>query len=204
MLRRHFLSYSLPVAAAGIGLPGVTFAQDKPVILDMAIGEENAPITVVEYASFTCPHCKRFHEDVFGGIKTNYVETGKVRFIQRDVYFDRLGLWAAMLARCGDGSKFFGVSDILFRTQREWTDGDTGADIVQNLLKVGRLAGMNDEDMNACLQDGEMAQALVDVYQENADRDGISNTPSFIINGKPYPNMNYEDFAAVLDGLATN
>lgn len=201
MLRRHFLSLSLPFAA-GIGLPNLSFAQTVPEVLDMAIGDEDAPVTMIEYASFTCPHCKRFHEEVFGEIKTNYIETGKVRFIQRDVYFDRLGLWAAMLARCDGGERFFGISDILFRKQQEWTTGDDGAVIVQNLMRIGRLAGMNDDVMNECMQDGAKAQALVDTYQKNSEKDSITSTPSFIINGKSYGNMTYDDFAEVFDDLA--
>ncbi len=171
------------------------------LVQEMAMGAEDAPITIVEYASFTCPHCARYHNDVFGQIVANYVDTGKVRFVMRDVYFDRLGLWAAMLARCDNGDRFFGVSDIVYETQHEWTSGETNLEIVQNLKKIGRLAGMDDAMMDACLQDDAMAQALVATYQETTTRDEVNSTPTFMINGKQYPNMNYADFAEVLDGL---
>ncbi len=174
---------------------------DATLVQEMSMGAEDAPVTIIEYASFTCPHCAAYHHNVFGKIVENYVDTGKVRFVMRDVYFDRFGLWAAMLARCGDGSKFFGVSDLIYTNQREWTAGDTNLEVVQNLQKLGRLAGMDETAMNACLQDNEMAQALVSAYQENAERDEISSTPTFIINGEKYPNMSYEDFKEVLDGL---
>ena len=170
------------------------------VVQEMVLGSEDAPVTVVEYASFTCPHCANFHKDVFGTIKADYIETGKVKFVMRDVYFDRFGLWAAMLARC-DSDKFFGISDMIYKRQREWTKGDDNAQIVQNLMKLGRLAGMDDDTMNACLQDNSMAQALVVSYQENAARDDISSTPSFIINGRKYPNMPLSEFTSTLDEL---
>jgi len=170
-------------------------------IKDTAIGSQDAPITIIEYASFTCPHCAHFHETVFGKIRANYVDTGKVRFVMRDVYFDRFGLWAALLARCGDGSKFFGIADMVFTTQREWTHGQSNLEIVNNLKKIGRIAGMDEKQMDQCLQDNDMAHALVNLYQANKVRDDIKGTPSFLINGKKYPNMTYEDFSKVLDGI---
>ncbi len=176
-------------------------ATETAEVVEMRLGAEDAPVTIIEYASFTCPHCARYHEDVFGNLKSEYVDTGKVSFIMRDVYFDRLGLWAAMLARCGGPEKFFGVSDLIYSKQREWTKGETNADIVQNLLKLGRLAGMADDQMNACLQDNAKAQALVATYQKNQEKDDITSTPSFIVNGTKHPNMSLADFKQVIDAL---
>jgi protein-disulfide isomerase len=171
------------------------------IVREMALGAEDAPVTVIEYASFTCPHCANFHRDVFGTLKSEYIDTGKVRFVLRDVYFDRFGLWAAMVARCGDGSKYFGLTDLIFEKQKEWTQGETNAQIVDNLMKLGRLAGMDDDMMDACLKDEAKAQALVAAYQTNAEKDQITGTPSFIINGEKNPNMPLDDFRKVLDGL---
>jgi len=170
-------------------------------LLETALGDENAPITIVEYASFTCPHCARFHTDVFGKIVKNYVEPGNVRFVMRDVYFDKLGLWAAMLARCDGGNRFFGISDIIFRTQHEWTSGENNLDIIQNLQKIGKIAGLDQDTMDACLQDNDMAQTLATAYQKNSERDDVRGTPTFLINGIKYPNMSYADFSKTLDGL---
>jgi protein-disulfide isomerase len=175
-------------------------ATDVVEVIEMTLGDEAAPVTIIEYASFTCPHCATYHTDVYSKLKAEYLEAGKVRFVMRDVYFDRLGLWAAMLARCGGPEKFFGVADLIYKKQREWTKGSDG-EIVQNLLKLGRLAGMADDQMNACLQDSAKAQALVNTYQKNAEADEISSTPSFVINGKKYSNMTYADFKDVIDGL---
>jgi protein-disulfide isomerase len=170
-------------------------------IKEMALGAEDAPVTIIEYASFTCPHCANFHRDVFGKIKAEYIDTGKVRFILRDVYFDRFGLWAAMVARCGDGSKYFGMADLIFDNQKEWTKGETNGQIVDNLMKLGRLAGMDDDQMDACLKNEAMAQALVLDYQTNAEKDEITGTPSFIINGEKQSNMPFDGFKTLLDGL---
>jgi len=169
------------------------------LIEDMVLGDPNAPVTIVEYASFTCPHCKNFHEGTFKKLKQNYINTGKVKFILRDVYFDRYGLWAAMVARCDSSNKFYGIVDEIFRKQSEWTDGAENIDIANNLRKIGLAAGMNSETISACLNDGDMAQALVDVYQTNAERDQISSTPSFLINGEKMNNSSYSEFVSKID-----
>lgn len=201
----YWLSTQSGGSSAGVSLSPVTAAEAQQVdtsgIEDMILGAEDAPVTIVEYASFTCPHCKNFHEGVLPQIKENYIDTGKVRYVYREVYFDRFGLWAAMVARCGGADRYFGIADMIYEQQREWTANGSPAVVADNLRRIGRVAGMSDEQVNACLQDGEKAQALVAYYQQNAEADGISSTPSFVINGENYSNMNYTDFAAVLDGL---
>lgn len=178
------------------------FAQDTaPVVEVMSIGDENAPITMVEYASFTCPHCANFHSDVLADIRENYVETGKVRVIFRSVYFDRLGLWADMLARCGGPDRYYGISGMIYDKQREWTAGEGAVDVVNNLYAIGKLAGLNQADMEACMQDNDMAQALVADSTANTDADGINATPTFVINGKVVSNMAYAGFVEEFDAI---
>lgn len=167
-------------------------------IPEMILGDADAPVTVVEYASFTCPHCATFHENTFKKLRSEYIDTGKVKFIFREVYFDRFGLWAGMVARCGGEQRYFGMTDLIFSKQSEWAKGEP-ADIVAGLKKLGLSAGLSDEQLDACLQDAEMAQALVALYEKNAEADNVRATPSFIINGEAYSNMGYDDFAKVID-----
>lgn len=176
---------------------------DTSSIVDMALGNPDAPVTVIEYASYTCPHCARFHEGAFKQLKTDYIDTGKINFVYREVYFDRYGLWASMIARCaGSTEAFFGMSDLIYQGQSEWTRaGDPGA-IVGELRKIGLLAGLDAETMEACLQDGEKAQTLVAWYQQNATEDGIESTPSFVINGQKYSNLSFAEMAEVIDEAA--
>ncbi len=180
---------------------GPLLAQDAPAreVLEMAEGAEDAPVTVIEYASFTCPHCRSFHEEVYPKIKTDFIETGKVRFIMREVYFDRYGLWAGMVARCAGPDRYFGVIDLIFKNQDTWPRAEDPSVVVQNLFAIGRQAGMTNETMDECVQDGDWAQALVDRYQETATEHEITGTPSFVINGQKYSNMGYAQFAEVLN-----
>lgn len=168
-------------------------------IIDMVQGAEDAPITVIEYASFTCPHCARFHSDVYKLLRKNYIDTGKVKFIFREVYFDKYGMWASMIARCSGPDRFFGMTDLILNSQSTWARAGEDLAIVEALRKIGRLSGMQDAALDSCLQDGEKLRALVGWYKENAQRDGIQSTPSFLIDGQPYKNMDYEEFAKILD-----
>lgn len=171
---------------------------DTSAVKDFYIGDTDAPITIYEYASFTCPYCATFHENAFKQLKADYIETGKVRFAFREVYFDRYGLWAGMVARCDDGRRYHGIVDLLFEGQRQWTRGEPAA-IAANLKRLGKLAGMDDATLDACLQDAPKAEALNAYYQENAEKDNVRTTPSFVINGTTYGNMSYEDFKKILD-----
>ena len=168
-------------------------------IIDMVQGAEDAPITVIEYASFTCPHCARFHSDVYKLLRKNYIDTGKIKFIFREVYFDKYGMWASMIARCSGPDRFFGMTDLILNSQSTWARAGDDLTIVEALRKIGRLSGMQDAALDSCLQDGDKLRALVGWYKENAQRDGIQSTPSFLIDGQPYKNMDYEEFAKILD-----
>ena len=193
-------------SATGLVIAGPGFAQDTAepdavvrTVDEMSIGDENAPVTVIEYASLTCPHCASFHLQVFDKIKANYVETGKVRFIVRDVYFDRAGLWGSMVARCEGGERYFGITDLLFKRQAEWSRLENPADTIAAIFAIGRQAGLTDEVMDACVQDGTWAEALVADYQKNMEADAVQGTPTFFINGQRESNMGYNAFAAKLD-----
>ncbi|WP_170329522.1 DsbA family protein [Ruegeria arenilitoris] len=172
---------------------------DTSTIVEMVQGAEDAPVEIIEYASYTCPHCATFHQGAYKQLKKDFIDTGKVKFIYREVYFDRYGLWASMVARCGGSEKFFGITDLIFEGQSEWVKAGGPAEIVDELRKIGRLAGIDNDQLEACLQDGTRAQTLVAWYQENAERDGVQATPSFIVNGKKVDNMSYADFKTLIE-----
>lgn len=172
---------------------------DPSLIPDMVMGAADAPVEIIEYASFTCPHCATFHAEVYPLLKADYIDTGKVRFVYREVYFDRFGLWASMIARCGGEMRFFGISDLIYEKQREWTASGDPATIIEDLRKLAKTAGLTDEMLDACMDDADQAKNLVGWYQANAERDDISSTPSFLIDGQKYSNMNYAEFQRILD-----
>ena len=173
---------------------------DTSSIIEMSLGSSDAPVTIVEYASFTCPHCASFHKGTFKQLKEAYIDTGKVHFIYRDVYFDRFGLWAAMVARCDGQERFFGISDLIYNQQSEWLAGGSDpALIADNLRKIGKVAGLEEDQLDACLNDNAKAQNLVAWYQENAEADSVRSTPTLVIDGKTNGNMSFSDLAEIID-----
>lgn len=166
---------------------------------DMSRGDPDAPVTVIEYASLTCPHCATFHRNVMPRLKEEYVDTGQVYFITREVYFDRYGLWAAMLARCGGEARYFPMIEMIFENQREWASSNDPAVVVENLRRLGRRSGLSNDEVDACLQDADQARAMVAVYQHHATNDRIEATPSFVVDGELHSNMSFEAFSALLD-----
>ncbi len=187
---------------------GAAFAQDASdvdtsSVQEMSIGNPDATVTVIEYASFTCPHCASFHAGSFKQLKSDYIDTGKINFIYRDVYFDRYGLWAAIVARCGEGAenRFFGIADLIYEKQREWaSSSNSPQQIVDQLRTIGKTAGLTDAQLDACFSDGDNAQTLYAWYLQNAEEDDVTGTPSFVINGRKYSNMGYAEMKDIIDG----
>ncbi|MXW84603.1 MAG: DsbA family protein [Boseongicola sp. SB0673_bin_14] len=175
---------------------------DTSMIKEMTLGNPDAAVTVIEYASFTCPHCATFHAGPYRQLKTEYIDPGLINFIYREVYFDRPGLWASITARCGEGAegRFFGIVDMLYEQQRDWAGGSSDSqEIVERLRRIGKTAGLTDADLDGCFTDGDRAQALYALYLQNADADGVRSTPSFVIDGKLHGNMSYGELKALID-----
>lgn len=174
---------------------------DLSRVEEMVLGNPDAAVTVMEFASYTCPHCANFHQTVFQELKRDYIDTGLIRFVYREVYFDAYGLWASLVARCGGPMRYFGISSILYEEQAEWSRAADGAAVAENLRRIGRRAGMSDEQMNTCLADRDLAMAMMQVYQNGVTEFGVQGTPSFVINGELHSNMSFDEFKAILDPL---
>ncbi len=159
---------------------------------DMSEGSEDAKVTIVEYASMTCPHCARFHKNVYPLLKEKYIDTGKVRLIMREFPLDRLALAAIMLARCAEKSQFFPMINVLYKEQSTWK---TSKDPATELFKIAKQAGFTEEKFNSCLKDKEIAKGVLDVMNKGRDTFKVSSTPTFFINGqKLNGGLSFEDF----------
>lgn len=206
---RRFLSVSLISAAMALPVMAQTAPQpaDTPadaaaaqpqIQPDLFLGAEDAPLTIYEYASYTCPHCATFHQENLPKLKAEYIDTGKVRFALRDVYFDQVGLWAGILARC-DSDKFYPVAGLLMEEQSDWLGAQNSQDLVANLRKIGAKAGMTGDQMDACWNDQAQVANLVATFQQNAEADKINATPTFMIGGEQVENMAWEQLKARID-----
>ena len=156
----------------------------KPVSLpDMVLGPADAAVTITEYASMTCPHCAAFNKDVFPKLKTEYIDTGKIRYIFREFPLDIKAAAGSMLTRCianGDSSKYFAVTDMLFRSQNDWVVKNT----TETLTRIGKQAGLSQQQVEACLKDQALLDKIAADQKYASDILKVDSTPTFFINGE--------------------
>lgn len=167
---------------------------EPPYTQDIILGDEAAPLTIYEYASLTCPHCDDFHTHVFPQLQEKYIDTGKVNLILREVYFDGPGLLAASLARCVPSDKYYPIVKTLYDTDEAWLRSQTEmAGVIAELVKIGGLAGLTQEEAAACLDNRDMREAMVANSQKHISEDKISGTPTLVIDGEALKSWQWED-----------
>jgi protein-disulfide isomerase len=165
---------------------------------EMVLGKPDAPVTIVEYMSMTCPHCANFHANTLPGIKSKYLDTGRARLIVREFPFDPLSSGAFMLARCSK-ENYFPMVDVLFKQQQTWAGSQKPSD---ELLKIAKLAGFTQESFEACLTDDKLLQDLTAVKERGQNEFGVQSTPTFFINGTKYAgDMPVEEMSAIIDAI---
>jgi len=156
----------------------------KPVSLpDMALGPANAPVTITEFASMTCPHCAAFNDTVFPKIKSEYIDTGKIRYVFREFPLDIKAAAGSMLARCiakDDAGKYFAVIDMLFKQQNEWVLKNT----TETLIRIGKQAGLSQQAVEDCLKDQALLDKIAADQKYASEVLKVDSTPTFFINGE--------------------
>ena len=156
---------------------------------DMTLGKANAPVTVIEYASLSCPHCAAFNNDVFPAFKAKYIDTGKVRWVAREAMTadPALAIAGFLTARCAGKDKYFQVADAIYHVPAYHEEGDaTAFDPHAALLAIARGAGLTDAKFEACVRDPDARKAIEDRWNRYVTDNKINSTPTFVINGKVY------------------
>jgi protein-disulfide isomerase len=171
---------------------------------DMVLGAANAPVTLIEYASLTCPHCAAFATQTYPQLKADYIDKGLVKYIYRDYPLDGAALRAAMVARCAGPERYFAFIDVFFAQQETWLRNARTVDqAVQNLKPLARLGGMSEADFNACIANTEIETAVISQQQKGSQEFQISGTPTLIVNGKKYEgSYEFKEFDKFLRPLA--
>ncbi len=187
------LRQSNDAVAAGSWDPGVTD-------FDKVLGDADAPVTIVEYASFTCPHCASFHSETMPLLKERFIDTGQVRFVFRDFPLNEPALRAGMMARCVPEEQYFNVVDVVFATLNQWSSGPNW---LQSLSRIGRMAGLSQEAFDACMADTELEERILALRLEGANTYNIQATPSFVVNGRTLSGgRSIEEFTEIIDSAA--
>jgi protein-disulfide isomerase len=162
--------------------PDVAMLMAPGPLPDIIVGSADAPHTIVEYASMTCPHCAEFQTDVFPELQTKYIDTGKARYMLREFPLDNLAAAASMLARCAGGDKAFPLIEVMFEKQQEWAFGEGNP--VPRLFEIAKQAGFTQESFDKCLTDQKLLDDITAGRTRASDVFGVQATPTFYINGK--------------------
>ncbi len=169
----------------------------QAALADKALGRTSAAVTIYEYSSLTCPHCRNFHLNTLPKLKRDYIDSGKVRLVYRDFPLDSLALAGAMLARCVGDQRYFGMIEALFRSQKAITGSDVPLD---ELERVGRFGGLAAKDVASCLDNEKLMVAIQSRAKAAGEKYKINSTPSFVIEGTVVRgNPAYADLRKIID-----
>lgn len=163
--------------------PSATFSKVDIASDETILGKADAPVTIVEYASMTCPHCARFHNAVLPTIKSEFIDKGQVRLVFRDFPLDNLALTASVVARCAGPERYFPFVDALFASQDKWA---RDRNPMVALSRIARLGGMSQVDFESCLKKQDITEKVLAQRLEADKTYGVRSTPTIIVNGDLY------------------
>ena len=194
---------TLPVQTAPVQVAqAATLPPVADLLADRVLGNPNAPVTILDYSSMTCPHCAAFHTETLPKIKEKYIDTGKAKLVFRDFPFDQAALRASMLARCAPQERYYPLLDVLFKSQAQWS---RASDPAKALAQYGKLAGMSQETIDACMASQPLADGILQSRLVGSDKYKVEATPTFILNDGAATisgAQSFETFAAAIDKLA--
>ena len=163
------------------------------------LGNKDAKVIVIEYASMTCHHCADFHKEIYPKIKENYIDTNKIKFIFRNFPLDKQALFASVLVKCAPKDKYFDFVKLILGTQKKWISNDET--FIDKLKNIGKLAGLNETKINECFKNEQLVDNILKISSDAEKKYNINSTPSFIINEKKYSAMSYENFEKIIENL---
>lgn len=198
------MSFTAPPRArlAMLAVPALLLLADRRAaaaeVRERVLGDPAAPVTLIEYASLTCPHCASFHADTLPDLKERYIDTGKVKLVYRDFPLDRTALAAAVLAHCAGESRYFAFLNAMFANQASWA---RAADPIAALKQLTRLGGLSDAEADACLADTGLQDAVLQMRLDGEREFDVNSTPTILVNGRKAPDSSLDSIAALVDPL---
>ncbi|MGH7090527.1 MAG: DsbA family protein [Stellaceae bacterium] len=202
---KHILWFSAALVLAIAAVPAARAADAVPHLApdDIVLGKAEAPITIFEYASLTCPHCAEFDQDTFPEVKKNWIDPGKAKLVFRDYPLDQYALKAAMVAHCAPPDRFFAFIDVLFREQANWAAAGNADQVTEALSRIARLGGISEQKFNTCIADKALSDRILNERLVAQNQYGVDSTPTFFINGKKIVGaLPYDQFSKDLNAAA--
>jgi len=188
LLATHLPAFAENVPAQDLAVPGP--------LGDIAQGPADAKVTIIEYASMTCPHCAAFHKETYPALKSRYIDSGKVRYVLREFPLDPLATAGFMLARCDGEQKYYPIVDMLFQQQRAWAGSEKPLDALRQMM---RQAGFSQEKFDSCLKDQKLYDAVNAVKNRGLETLKVESTPTFFINGQRHVgNLSIDDVEKII------
>lgn len=199
----HIIRQFLAAALVAAALPLVfAHAQDAEPLPDMVLGNPDAPIEIIEYASMTCPHCATFHKETLPQLKSEWIDTGRAKLVFREFPLDRLAVVASAVARCSGPDHFFGFINVLFETQQTWARAE---DPVEAIRQIVRMGGFDPAMVDACVADNAVIDGVIATRLHGEQNYDIQSTPSLVINGEVHGgDMRFETIDAILSDVEAN
>lgn len=198
----RFAAVLVLAAVAVVAVPQASHAEDvtpPATYPERVMGNPDAPVTLYEYSSLTCPHCADFHVNTLPRLEKTYIETGKVKLVFRDFPLDSLAMGAAMIARCAPERNYFKLISLMFQNQSTWARSD---DPLSHLKQYARLSGLDDTALDACLKNDALFQDMRAIQTQASERLKINSTPSFVLDGQMIAGaISYDEFAKRIDAL---
>jgi protein-disulfide isomerase len=166
---------------------------------DKSVGKDSAPIKMKEFASLTCAHCAKFHNEVYPLIKENYIDSGKIYFTYKDFPLDKYALKASVIARCSGNKRFFSFLKVLYKKQKDWTRTQ---DPFKSLLKIAKLGGLKNDEIKVCVGNKSIEDGILKERLDSSKKFDIKSTPTIYLNGKKYNgDLTFEALKLKLDSL---
>ncbi len=203
--RRSFGVWTLSATAAAVSVTiplddaAAEILSTDEALATRVLGSDDAPITMIEYSSLGCPHCMAFHRDTLPQLKKDYIDTGKVRLEYRDFPLGTRALAAAMITRCAPKERYFGMVELMFQNQSDWSQSPNP---IESLTRVAKFGGLSGSDVEACLQNEDLIEGIRSRAEAGSDEHNVEATPTFILQPsgrKIEGNQPYEAFRAALD-----
>jgi protein-disulfide isomerase len=192
-------SGSAPALAAAPGIQLAEGATPEVTADDRILGKADAPVTIIEYASLTCPHCAAFEKEILPKIKSEWIDTGKAKLVFRDFPLDGSALKAALVARCAPPERYYGFIGILFAQQGSW---GLAQDPIPGITRIAKLGGMSEDQVQACLKDDALQNKILAVRLAAEQQYQVESTPTFFINGKKVVGAREDEIVAAIKAAA--